>query len=69
MTLMHAELQVGYGDIDRRLAKARQMLDIARRANVGFFADFGLRPREQYLPAVIADLDRQRAAKPGADGR
>jgi len=65
MTLMHAELQVGYGTVDQRLAMARRMLDIARRANVGFFGDFGYRPREEYLPAVIADLERQK----GANGR
>jgi hypothetical protein len=64
MPLMHAELQLRYGDVDARLALAQKLRDYAVRSHTEFFADFNSRPTEQYLSQIMDDLQREKTAKP-----
>jgi hypothetical protein len=64
MPLMHAELQLGYGDVDTRIALAERMFDIAKRSNTPFFWDFNNRPADQYRTEIMNGLQAEKAAKP-----
>ena len=64
MPLMHAELQLGYGDVDYRIKIAERMFDIAKRSNTPYFWDFNNRPADQYRAEVLDALNKEKAAKP-----
>ncbi len=64
MPLMHAMLQLKYGDVDARLALAEKLRDYAVRSHTEYFADFNERPTQPYLAQVISELQKERAAKP-----
>jgi hypothetical protein len=63
MPLMHAELQLGYGDVDTRIALAERLLHIAKRTQTPFFWDFGNRPTDQYMAEVMDALQKEKAGK------
>lgn len=46
--LLHAALQLGYGDVEVRLALAQTLRDYAVRSHTEFFGDFNSRPTQQY---------------------
>jgi hypothetical protein len=60
--LMHAELQLGYGTVDQRIALVERLEDIAKRTGIPHFADFNERPAEAYLGGLLEDLRKQKAA-------
>ncbi len=61
--LMHAELQLGYGSLDERIALVERLQDIAARTGIPHFADFGERPAGTYLPALLEGLREEKAAQ------
>ena len=61
LALMHAEVQLGYGDVNSRIAKVYKMREIALRWRIRFFADFGELPTQEYLPSLITSLEKERA--------
>jgi len=61
--LMHAELQLSYGDVDARIALAERLQDISKRTGIPFFADFGGRPAGSYLPSLLDGLRAEKARK------
>lgn len=62
--LLHAEVQLGYGGVDARIALVEQLQDIAARTGIPFFADFDQRPAGQYLPELLEELRREKAGQP-----
>jgi len=60
---IHVQIQLGHGSVDARLALAERLRDIAERPETPHFADFGVRPTEEYLPALIEGLRAEKAGK------
>ena len=60
--LMHAEVQLGYGDVDTRIALVEGLQDISARTGIPRYADFGGKPAESYLPALLDGLRAEKAA-------
>jgi len=59
--LMHAEVKLGYGDVDARIALVEQLQDISARTGISYFSDFGGRPAKEYLPALLEALRAEKA--------
>lgn len=60
--LMHAEVQLGYGSVDARIALVERLQDISARTGIPHYADFNERPAESYLPALLDGLRAEKAA-------
>jgi len=61
--LMHAEVQLGYGDVDARIALVERLEDIAAQSGIPCFADFNEKPAESYLPALLDALRNEKAGR------
>jgi len=61
--LMHAEVQLGYGSVDARIALVERLQDISARTGIGHYADFGGRPTDSYLPELLNALRAEKAGK------
>ena len=60
--LMHAEVQLGYGDVDARIALVERLQDISARTGIPHYADFNEKAAESYLPALLEGLRAEKAA-------
>ena len=60
--LMHAEVQLGYGDVGARIALVQRLQDISARTGIPHYADFSEKAAESYLPGLLDGLRAEKAA-------
>jgi hypothetical protein len=61
--LVHAELLLGYGDIDKRIAQATWLLDICQRTGIKYNWDGFQDPIEGHMNWLMGELQKEKAAK------
>ncbi len=62
--LMHAEVEIGHGDVDGRIALVERLQDVSARTGIPHFADFGGKPAESYLAGLLEALRAERVGQP-----
>jgi hypothetical protein len=63
LPLMHAELLLGYGDVDKRIAQAQQFRDICTKTGVTHNWDFWRDPIEGHVNWLMGELEKEKATK------